>query len=178
MSVESRTAELAPKLGDADVARAALNDGLQKLQNAYAQVDNYEQTFLGIPLPDWLLAWDPLVPVAFIASGAKGASDQVAAQTKEYLDGIKTRAEFDLGALPDGNAGLDAATAKQVAFDIASIEAATKLTIKVLPQSALMDFVDSAHDALVPKLPKTKWFYVAVLGLGVVVGVMLARRIR
>jgi len=162
---------------------------LQNFSNAYAQVDNYNQTFLGIPYPDWFIAWDPFVPMAFEVAGGKGAPDQVAFAARQMLDGIRSRAESDLAGLPATDSPLDPTMANQVAFDLASMEHISKLTVEILPQTSTEDLVDSeaetakkalkkVGDEVRHLLPSRPWIFAAMVGVGLVVGVLIARRIR
>ena len=175
MASAARVAELAAGITTGNIARVALGQGLTDLSAAYAKVQAYNPSFLGISLPHWATAWDPLVPVAYIAAGGTGDPSQVAGVATEYLDGIRTRAQSDFASLPATDDPLDSATASQIAFDLASIETATGVTNQTLNQSALQDLTDSTMDVLRKALPNpgkllpTIPWYVFVIGAAIVV---------
>jgi hypothetical protein len=173
MASAARVAKLAAGITTGNVARLALGQGLTDLSAAYTKVQGYNPSFLGISLPHWATAWDPLVPVAYVAAGGTGDPSQVAAVSTEYLDGIRTRAQSDFAALPTTDDPLDSATASQIAFDIGSIETATGVINQTLNQSALQDLADSTTDvlkgfvpsALKPLLEPVPWYVYLVAGL-------------
>lgn len=125
----TRVDEIASALGTGNKARSALGAALVQLNGAYGSVAAYN--------PDDL-------------STTGWGEDAVTVQGTEYLDGIRTRAESDFALLPADDYTLDASLNRQIAFDIASIETATKQMATL--GTAWGDLLDTAA-GLVPKPP-------------------------
>lgn len=100
-----RVGEIATVLTTPDEARHFLGQSLVLLSSAYEVTNTY----------------DPLK----MASGPTKAN-------KQYLDSIRQRAESDYRGLPASGEELPAQQARQIAFDIASIETATNQTLDIL----------------------------------------------
>jgi hypothetical protein len=72
-----------------------------------------------------------------------GGSETV---NREYLDGIRIRAEADYNALP-ASGDLDEQTKRQIAFDCASIESASGVTLSTAGKSSgIEDFASGITD--------------------------------
>lgn len=171
MASTARVQSLATGLTTGNIARVALGKSLTDLSTAYSKVQSYNPTLLGLSIPDFIVGLDPFAIPAYEAAGGSGSAGDVARQTTEYLDGIRTRAQSDFDALPASDDPLDAGVAAQIAFDIGSIETATGVTNSTLNQSALQDYADSVTDAvnsIVPAIGKGLlgvvpwWAYVAI----------------
>ncbi len=139
MSWRDRVGEIASLLDSGNTARTMLGQYLTLLSTAYDVTNTYQVGPLG---------------------------EQPANQSREYLDGIRTRAESDFAKLQSNDDPLDPALANQIAFDIYSIEKATNQTIGILGgNTALGDLGDSISDAfghlpdLVPKPPGGWWVW-------------------
>lgn len=115
-----RVAEIASTLDSGYTARALLGKALTILHSAYERTDSYQ-------------------------SGPLGA--QEANQNREYLDGIRIRAESDYAKIPETDEPLASNLANQVAFDIASIESAVGQTMDILAGSAIGELGTSILDA-------------------------------
>lgn len=181
MASAARVADLAGRITSGNLARLALGQSLTDLGRAYAQIKTYNPTLLGISIPDAVVGLDPLALPAYAAAGGSGSATDVSNQTTEYLDGIRTRAESDFAALPATDDPLPTTTARQIAFDIGSIETACGTTNSTLNQSALQDYADSVTDAVRDIMPTVAkgllgvipwWVYVAA---GVVVLALISR---
>jgi hypothetical protein len=144
-SLITRSREIAPLITGGDVARGMLGQYLVLLSSAYDVVKTY----------------DPL-----------SLADEITDQGKEYLDGIRLRAEKDYALIPSGNAPLESKLQNQIAFDIASIEEATHQTLDIFNQTVFEDakdwgigLVKDAADKLPDLLPSstTVWWFVAGL---------------
>lgn len=142
MSWRDRVGEIASLLDSGNTARTMLGQYLTLLSTAYDVTNTYQVGPLG---------------------------EQPANQSREYLDGIRTRAESDFAKLQPNDDPLDPTLANQIAFDIYSIEKATNQTIDILGgNTALGDLADSIGDALkdplgwVPKPPGGWWVWAAV----------------
>jgi hypothetical protein len=138
----ARVGEIASVLDNGNTARELLGGALTLLSTAYEVTDTYQVGPLG---------------------------EQPANQNREYLDGIRLRAESDFAKLPATDEPLEAKMANQIAFDIASIESATNQTVDVLGgNTALGDLGDSIWDAFgdlpnwAPKPPGGWWVWIAV----------------
>jgi len=108
MASAARVAALASQITSGNVARLALGQSLTDLGGAYTKVKDYNPTVAGVSVADSVVGLDPLAVAAYLAAGSSGSASQVAGQTTEYLDGIRTRAESDFAALPATATGRNA----------------------------------------------------------------------
>jgi hypothetical protein len=173
MASAARVAALASQITSGNVARLALGQSLTDLGGAYTKVKDYNPTVAGVSVADSVVGLDPLAVPAYLAAGSSGSASQVAGQTTEYLDGIRTRAESDFAALPATDDPVPDATARQVAFDIGSIETACGVTNSTLNQSALQDYADSVTDAIRDAVPTVAKGLLGVVPWWVYVGAAL-----
>jgi len=143
--------ELSPKLGTGNKARLALGQGLIDLNIAYQHVAEYNPT--GVPTTGLF-------------------SDDVTAQGVDYLDGIRARAESDFALLPATDDPITLKLSNQVAFDIASIETASRVTNTL--GTAMGDLSSTINDGVLSL--KKKVLYVGI-GLGILLAlVIIAKR--
>jgi hypothetical protein len=141
----ARVDEIAAVIDGGNTARELLGGALRALS----------------PLYEVVSTWDPL-----------GAADQVTGQGKEYLDGIRVRAEEDYRLIPSGNGPLADKLRRQIAFDIASVETATGQTLDEFKGTIFddvkswgADLAKQAADKLPDLLPNASsvWIYVAAV---------------
>jgi len=125
MSITTRGREIGKALKHGNHARNVLGQSLVDLNGAYNQVAAYN-------------------PLGISTTGS--GEDTVTAAGVQYLDGIRTRAEADFALIPASDEPLDQKFAAQIGFDIASIEAASKVTASL--GTAIDDAVDTAKDTL------------------------------
>jgi hypothetical protein len=144
----ARVGEIATAIGSPDDARELLGQSLVLLNAAYGVTSSYKVGPIG--------------------------SDVASANTA-YLDGIRLRAEADYRALPASGETLDRDKANQIAFDIASIEAAANQSIDLLGKSTALGelgdsiveagagIVKSAADAVGGVIPWWVWIVAAAV---------------
>jgi hypothetical protein len=149
MSTITRGRDIGKQLKSGNHARTVLGQSLIDLNSAYQTVQAYNPLGLSTTAP---------------------GEDAVTASSVEYLDGIRTRAESDFALIPATDDPLEQQFAAQIGFDIASIEAASKVTASL--GTAFSDVVDTAKEiakqaaAGLDKLGNTtKWLLIGVATL-------------
>jgi hypothetical protein len=145
MASAARVETLAAGITTGNIARVALGQSLSDLSTAYITVQNYGSTHA-----DALAALGN--PVAALSSPG-GSAGAAAEQGQEYLDGIRTRAQSDFDTLQATDDPLDPSAARQIAFDIASIETASGIINSTLNTSPLQDLADDITNAARSILP-------------------------
>jgi hypothetical protein len=123
MSITTRGREIGKALKSGNHARTVLGQSLIDLNGAYNQVAAYN-------------------PLGISTTGS--GEDTVTAAGVQYLDGIRTRAEADFALIPASDEPLDQKFAAQIGFDIASIEAASKVTASL--GTAIDDAIDTSKN--------------------------------
>jgi hypothetical protein len=155
----ARVDEIATAISTPDDARVLLGQYLTVLSAAYNLNATYQTGLLG-----------------------KGVVDE----GTTYLDGIRVRAEADYRALPGSGEALDAGTARQIAFDCASIEEASGQTLKIQGKSSAVEdlgdsiveagtsIIETAANAVGSVIPW--WVWVLALGAGVLIIMQKTKR--
>lgn len=117
MAWQDRVNEIASAIDSGYTARNFLGRALVMLSGAYGTTDSYQVGPLG---------------------------QQAAGANREYLDGIRARAELEYAKIPESAEPLPDGQRQQVAFQVYSIETACNQTISILGGgNALDDLVDS-----------------------------------